>query len=426
MILSTAHIVGLRYYLQEPLLTSLLSCTDASQLPWQNKPVYLMTDKECEQDDSAVLACDEVGLPLGHISHIEAPHVAQQLGNDITSIIEGNIIGVDATRRSLIIKLKSEVAKLQQPHTAITLQIDGVAKMNIKWPKKLADANRALTIASGMTEKYADWNDTCQRVFDNLMQTTLCDLSSETYRKRVALAEACKNKADERWKQMGDRLFALIDHMGGDELMQRWLACELPQLLADAKVQNAVNNYAEYTTQQRYDALLKFPCELGRIWLSGNKMLFAKRLYYTKISFESMLQLLVLIAMNGEHASTSLPAHAATLPSAMSKEKRITQAILDIQKKLKQKGHWLAIYRILADEGLVNNYSELANYVHNTLGIDASLLSKPINADTIGKAAISKGLPQDKSFAYWETYQKRNNIATLYGIASEFKALAGL
>lgn len=426
MILSTAHIVGLRYYLQEPLLTSLLSCTDASQMPWQGKSVYLMTDNECEQDDCAVVAFDEGGSLLGHISHMEAPYFAQQLGQDITSTIEGKIIGVDATRRSLVIQLKNEVAKLPQPHSVITTCSDELAKIKIKWPKKLADANRALTIAMSTIENHAQWSNVCQERFDNLMQLTLCDLSSETYHKRVQLAEACKNNPDTQWQQMGDRLLALIDHMGGDELMQRWLDCELPQLLADAKVQNAVNNYAEYTTQQRYDALLKFPCELGRIWLSGNKMLFAKRLYYTKISFESMLQLLVLIAMNDNHASTSLPAHAATLPCAMSKEQRIAQAILDIQKKLKQKGHWLAIYRILADEGLVNNYSELANYVHSTLGIDASLLSKPINADTIGKAAISKGLPQDKSFAYWETYQKRNNIATLYGIASEFKALAGL
>jgi hypothetical protein len=277
-----------------------------------------------------------------------------------------------------------------------------------------------------MTEKYADWNDTCQRVFDNLMQTTLCDLSSETYRKRVALAEACKNKADERWKQMGDRLFALIDHMGSDELMQRWLACELPQLLADAKVQHVVNNYAEYSAEQRYNALLNFPGELGRIWLSGDKMLFAQRLYYAKIAFESMLQLLVLIAMNSEHTSIATSNQTVSRSGSISKEQRIAQAILEVQPLIKQKGQWLAIYRILADEGVVNNYSELSSYVHNTLGIDAKQLAHPINADTISKRAINKGLTQEKTFAYWETNQKRKDIADLYRIANKFKSLAEL
>ena len=39
---------------------------------------------------------------------------------------------------------------------------------------------------------------------------------------------------------------------------------------------------------------------------------------------------------------------------------------------------------------------------------------------------INKGLTQEKTFAYWETSQKRKDIADLYRIANKFKSLAEL
>ncbi len=101
----------------------------------------------------------------------------------------------------------------------------------------------------------------------------------------------------------------------------------------------------------------------------------------------------------------------------------VSQAIKGVQPLIREKGHWLAIFRILADEGIVHRYTELAPYVHNTLHIDASQLSKPIDPAAIGKAAISKGLRRENPFTYWENAKSRTGVTPFYRIAKRFKEL---
>lgn len=112
-------------------------------------------------------------------------------------------------------------------------------------------------------------------------------------------------------------------------------------------------------------------------------------------------------------------------PAKMSTEK-IASAIVEVQPLITQKGYWLAMYRILADRGIIKMYSELASYVHLTLGIAAEQLSKPIDAATIGKTAINKGLTQEKSFKDWQRQKAKKEVAPFYEIAKRFKELAQL
>ena len=292
---NSAHIVGLRYYLQESVLNSLLASKDSSTMPLSGKTVYLMSDRECEQDDHAVMAYDEWGAPLGHVSKMEADHYACILAGDITSSIQGHIVGMDPTRRSLIVETE------EMPDTLPLRPTEGsewkLTLMNTKLPHHLAQANHALMIAERMAMTHAEWSTGCEQAFSRLMELTTCDLAGDTYRKRVALARLCKQKSDKRWQQAGDRLMALIDHMGGDELMHHWVHHTLPLLIADDKVQRLTRTYKDYTPAQLTDALLTCPREIGREWLSGNHMLFAMRLYYAQLPQQLVVQILVLVAM---------------------------------------------------------------------------------------------------------------------------------
>lgn len=292
---NSAHIVGLRYYLQESVLNSLLASKDSSTMPLSGKTVYLMSDLECEQDDHAVMAYDEWGAPLGHVSKMEADHYACILAGDITSSIQGHIVGMDPTRRSLIVETE------EMPDTLPLRPTEGsewkLTLMNTKLPHHLAQANHALMIAERMAMSHAEWSTGCEQAFSRLMELTTCDLAGDTYRKRVALAHLCKQKSDKRWQQAGDRLMALIDHMGGDELMHHWVHHTLPLLIADDKVQRLTRTYKDYTPAQLTDALLTCPREIGREWLSGNHMLFAMRLYYAQLPQQLVVQILVLVAM---------------------------------------------------------------------------------------------------------------------------------
>ena len=292
---NSAHIVGLRYYLQESVLNSLLASKDSSTMPLSGKTVYLMADLECEQDDHAVMAYDEWGAPLGHVSKMEADHYACILAGDITSSIQGHIVGMDPTRHSLIVETE------EMPDTLPLRPTEGsewkLTLMNTKLPHHLAQANHALMIAERMAMTHAEWSTDCEQAFSRLMELTTCDLAGDTYRKRVTLARLCKQKSDKRWQQAGDRLMALIDHMGGDELMHHWVHHTLPLLIADDKVQRLTRTYKDYTPAQLTDALLTCPREIGREWLSGNHMLFAKRLYYAQLPQQLVAQILVLVAM---------------------------------------------------------------------------------------------------------------------------------
>ena len=316
---NSAHIVGLRYYLQESVLNSLLASKDSTTMPLSGKTVYLMADLECEQDDHAVMAYDEWGAPLGHVSKMEADHYACILAGDITSSIQGHIVGMDPTRHSLIVEIE------EMPDTLPLRPTEGsewkLTLMNTKLPHHLAQANHALMIAERMAMTHAEWSTGCEQAFSRLMELTTCDLAGDTYRKRVTLARLCKQKSDERWQQAGDRLMALIDHMGGDELMHHWVHHTLPLLIADDKVQRLTRTYKDYTTAQLTDALLTCPREIGREWLSGNHMLFAKRLYYAQLPQQLVAQILVLVAMTrgGDSSSSGVQELQELLPFGQSK-----------------------------------------------------------------------------------------------------------
>lgn len=116
---------------------------------------------------------------------------------------------------------------------------------------------------------------------------------------------------------------------------------------------------------------------------------------------------------------------AANQPKKVSEEK-IAKAIVEVQPLITQKGHWLAVYRILADRDIIRMYSELASYVHQSLGIAVEQLSKPIDASIIGKTAINKGLTQGKSFDDWKKQKAKKEVAPFYEIAKKFKELADL
>jgi hypothetical protein len=105
---------------------------------------------------------------------------------------------------------------------------------------------------------------------------------------------------------------------------------------------------------------------------------------------------------------------------------RMARAVREVQPLIKQQGHWLAIYRILADAGIIRTYRELPDYIHHTLGIAESELAHPIKPESIGKAALNKGLPQEKSFDYWQNAKAKPAVAPYWHIANRFKELAGV
>lgn len=411
---TTAHIVGLRHYIPEPFLASILDCTDTARMPLQGKTVYLMSDKGCEQDDNAVMAYDAAGNPLGHVSRMESVYYAQLLGNEITASIQGRVVGVNAIRRSLVVEIEDHLQEeLPMPLTAgheweLTM-------MNVKLPSKLTTANHALMMAERMATGQAAWSDECRQAFDRLMELTTCDLSGETYHKRVALARVCLHKEDPRWQQTGDRLMALIDHMGGDELMHRWIDHELPQLMADARVQHLVQLHKDYTLQQLLASLLTSPQDIGRVWLSGNRLLAAKRLYYAQLPQQMLVQLVVLMAMEGKSTvqapKGSAPSNTQPDPSpregadcsdddallsegikgdesassALKGRLDVALSIMhDMQPQYTQKVDWLSPYSVLLRRRWVeDNLSAFCRLVGDQFGIslDNRTLSRVIRKE---------------------------------------------
>lgn len=112
--------------------------------------------------------------------------------------------------------------------------------------------------------------------------------------------------------------------------------------------------------------------------------------------------------------------------TALAPVERIARAVREVQPLIRQQGHWLAIYRILADAGIVRTYRELPAYIHHTLGIAGQELAHPIKPESISKAALNKGLPQEKSFGYWQSAKGKPAVAPYWHIASRFKELAGV
>lgn len=392
----------MRYYLQESVLNSLLASKDSSTMPLSGKTVYLMSDLECEQDDHAVMAYDEWGAPLGHVSKMEADHYACILAGDITSSIQGHIVGMDPTRRSLIVETE------EMPDTLPLRPTEGsewkLTLMNTKLPHHLAQANHALMIAERMAMTHAEWSTGCEQAFSRLMELTTCDLAGDTYRKRVALARLCKQKSDKRWQQAGDRLMALIDHMGGDELMHHWVHHTLPLLIADDKVQRLTRTYKDYTPAQLTDALLTCPREIGREWLSGNHMLFAMRLYYAQLPQQLVVQILVLVAMTRreEGAFRSLEvqesfSRSSEVQECRSSDNSFTEELKeesyfrqhadvalanmrDMQPLCTQKVDWLSFYTVLLRRRWVEeNLSAFCRMVNDRFGV--SLDNRTLSRD---------------------------------------------
>ena len=290
------YIVGLRYYgLRE--LADKLDSPEAQKL--RGETLFLSLDPQCTQDATAVMAWN-ILEPVGHVCHTEKALIVNTLLHGKRDMLEAVVVGFDPLRRGLEVELVDELlpfsADAETPDPYASWTYGGPV---MPPPQCWAKADHLMRMMECLAEGKMKLDDKARRVVEFFWQETLCDLSGETYARRVCLAETLLKSTDPELHLLGRKLFRLIDHMGSNELVHRWSTDVLDSILGGSLARSLSECYADYQVDQLRASLMDFPCELGRIWLSGDRQLFASCLHYAQLPrrlHQELYSLLVLHA----------------------------------------------------------------------------------------------------------------------------------
>lgn len=274
------HIVGLRYYsLHE--LADRLDSPEAQKL--RGETLFLSLDPQCTQDTTAVIAWSAMG-PVGHVCNVGKSLFVNVLQYGESDMLEVVVVDLDPVRKVLVVEPLDDLMPLPADAEPVSPYASWTYGGPVMLPPHCwAQADHYMRMMERLAEGKMKLDETGHRVVETFWQETLCDLSGETYTRRVRLAESLHSSTDPELHLLGRKLFRLIDHMGGKDLMKRWSTEVLNSILGGPSARYLSNCYADYQADQLRTSLMEFPCELGRIWLSGDRELFASRLHYAQL-----------------------------------------------------------------------------------------------------------------------------------------------
>lgn len=308
------HIVGLRYYsLHE--LADRLDSPEAQKL--RGETLFLSLDPQCTQDATAVMAWSAMG-PVGHVCNSGKSLFVNTLQRGEHDMLEVKVTDIDPLRRVLEVEPVDDLLPLPtdaEPSAPYASWTYGGPVMPP--PQCWAQADHWMRMMERLAEGKMRLDDTGRRVVESFWQDTLCDLSGETYARRVRLAESLQKSLDPELRFLGRKLFRLIDHMGGRELMQRWSTEVLNTILGGPSARYLSGCYADCQVDQLRASLIDFPCELGRIWLSGDRQLFASRLHYAQLPRRLHQELYSLLVLHAAACFRTMNASASQQPSPL-------------------------------------------------------------------------------------------------------------
>ena len=308
------HIVGLRYYsLHE--LADRLDSPEAQKL--RDETLFLSLDPQCTQDATAVMAWSVMG-PVGHVCNSEKSLFVNTLRHGGRDMLEVKVTGIDPLRKVLEVEPVDDLLPLPadaEPATPYASWTYGGPVMPP--PQCWAMADHWMRMMECLAEGKMRLDETGKRVVEAFWRDTLCDLSGETYVRRVRLAESLQSSTDPELNLLGRKLFRLIDHMGGRELIQRWSTEVLNSILSGPSACYLSGCYADCQPDQLKASLMEFPCELGRIWLSGDRQLFASRLHYAQLSRRLHRELYSLLVLYKAACFRTMNVSACQQPSPL-------------------------------------------------------------------------------------------------------------
>ena len=310
------HIVGLRYYgLRE--LADRLDSPEAQKL--RGETLFLSLDPQCTQDATAVMAWN-ILEPVGHVCHTEKGLIVNTLLHGKRDMLEAVVVGIDPIRRGLEVELVDELlpfsADAETPDPYASWTYGGPV---MPPPQCWAKADHLMRMMECLADGKMKLDDKAHRVVEAFWQETLCDLSGETYARRVCLAESLQQSTDPELHLLGRKLFRLIDHMGSNELVHRWSTEVLNTILCGPSARCFSECYADLKADQLRASLLKFPHDLGRIWLSGDGQRFASCLHYAKLPRRLHLELYSLLVLHTAacYRIMNAPANGSQQPSPL-------------------------------------------------------------------------------------------------------------
>ena len=310
------HIVGLRYYgLRE--LADRLDSPEAQKL--RGETLFLSLDPQCTQDATAVMAWN-ILEPVGHVCHTEKDLIVNTLLHGKRDMLEAIVVGIDPIRRGLEVELVDELlpfsADAETPDPYASWTYGGPV---MPPPQCWAKADHLMRMMECLADGKMKLDDKAHRVVEAFWQETLCDLSGETYARRVCLAESLQQSTDPELHLLGRKLFRLIDHMGSNELVHRWSTEVLNTILGGPSARCFSECYADLKADQLRASLLKFPHDLGRIWLSGDGQRFASCLHYAKLPRRLHLELYSLLVLHTAacYRIMNAPANGSQQPSPL-------------------------------------------------------------------------------------------------------------
>ena len=288
------NIVGLQYYGLHALAER-LDTPEAQKL--LGEPVFLTLDPQCAQDATAVMAWSATG-PVGHVSCAEKWPYVKKLQERGCEMLETVVTGLDPIRRTLVVEPLEDIEFATEDATLAGTyggwSYEGPVMLP---PACLAQADHLMRMMERLATGKMLWGDTAKAVAEAFWKATQCDLTSETYQRRIRLAEALAAHGDTKISLLGQKLFRLIDHMGGKELIQLWGTEVLNAILQGPSACHLTACYPDCKADLLKADLMKFPHELGRIWLSGDRNLFVSRLYYAQLPRTMHLELFSLLVL---------------------------------------------------------------------------------------------------------------------------------
>ena len=287
------NIVGLRHHVAPQLLTQWFENEPNSEFSLYEQPLCLMRAHQCSQDEHAVMA---VGLGqgvVGYVSRVDARRCADALRQSATPHLQARVVGCDKVRRSLVVEVMDPLPE-SEPDRPVDWHYDDNGPV-MRLPECFVCADHDLMwlemIAGGQAAMVSE------EQLEQLAMGTINDLSADATLRRKKLAETMAASSDPRLRAFSSRLWALMDHMGSDELMERWTHEVLASILEGKAMRHCRLRYPELTLDELTDRVRNMPNGLGRDWLAGDRVEFVRRMYYQQISRRQMMHLLTLVSM---------------------------------------------------------------------------------------------------------------------------------
>lgn len=392
------NVVGLRYHVPSQQLAAWFGPNREQENPFENKTLYLMRDHRCSVDDYAVLALDTDAV-VGYVSRMDAPRCAEALRRSGSLYLSARVVGCDEVRTSLVVELPALPALDEADAAPVDWHYDGAV---MRLPRLFAEADCALAMAEELVAKPSESDDArVERVMERFMRTTVDDLSGEAYQRRRLLACQLAASDDARLRCYAPRVFALMDHMGSDEQMERWTQQVLPQVLGGEEARRILARYPDADEGGLLLRMRQMPHELGRDWLSGEHQEFVRRLYYRQIARRQLMHLFTLVAQY-EACKGTLPVAGGEVPMEV-----LTGSIPSLSTP---EAH--ALFERLHEAGMLDSRLQPVGLSGSERGLLVSILSERLSVACPWKdfGSLWHIKPESLRRGYYKSQEQRKSL----------------